>query len=236
MPGACSVGGMEDQSVVDVGDVRLAYRTWGDPFGSPVVLLHGLGGSAASWEAAGSLLGEEWRVYALDLRGHGESDWPDEYALELMRDDVLGFLDECDLDRVGLVGHAMGGVVAYLLAQEHADRVERLVLVETPPPFPDEQEAEWHPEGPVDYDENAVPAVRAQIADPDPRWEEELGQIVAPTLIITGGPESPMPQDRLPEMESLIPDCRLITLGGGHDVHRRNAEQVAQQITEFFTS
>ncbi|MYT55612.1 alpha/beta hydrolase, partial [Streptomyces sp. SID7834] len=55
---------MEDQSVVDVGDVRLAYRTWGDPFGSPVVLLHGLGGSSLSWEAVAALLGEEWRVYA----------------------------------------------------------------------------------------------------------------------------------------------------------------------------
>ncbi|MGW4231102.1 alpha/beta fold hydrolase [Streptomyces sp. NPDC004980] len=226
---------MEDQSVVDVGDVRLAYRTWGDAFGSPVVLLHGLGGSSASWETVGNLLGEEWRVYALDLRGHGESDWPDEYAFEQMRDDVLGFLDACELDRVGVVGHSMGGVVAYLLAEEHADRVERLVLVETPPPFPG-QEAGSLPTGRVDYDENAVPEIRAQIAAPDPRWEEELGQIVAPTLMIAGGPESAMPQDRLPDMASLIPDCRLITLGGGHQVHERHADQVAQQITEFFTS
>ncbi|MEU1127438.1 alpha/beta hydrolase [Streptomyces sp. NPDC005899] len=227
---------MEDQSVVDVGDVRLAYRAWGDPFGSPVLLLHGLGGSSASWEAVGGLLGEEWRVYALDLRGHGESDWPDEYGFEQMRDDVLGFLDELELDRVGVVGHAMGGVVAYLLAEEHADRVERLVLVETPPPFPGQLAAEGPPTGPVDYDENAVPAVRAQIGEPDPRWEEELGQIVAPTLMIAGGPESGMPQSRLPDMASLVPDCRLVTLGGGHQVHKRHPDQVAQQITEFFTS
>ncbi|MER5897277.1 alpha/beta hydrolase [Streptomyces sp. NPDC001876] len=226
---------MDDRSVVDVGDVRLAYRTWGDPFGSPVVLLHGLGGSAASWDPTARLLGEEWRVYALDMRGHGESDWPDEYALEQMRDDVLGFLDECDLDRVGVVGHSMGGVVACLLAEEHADRVERLVLVETPPPFAG-QELGDRPTGPVDYDENVVPAVRAQIAAPDPRWEEELGQIVAPTLMIAGGPESGMPQERLPDMASLIPDCRLITLGGGHQVHQRHADEVAHRITEFFTS
>ncbi|MET7367523.1 alpha/beta hydrolase [Streptomyces sp. NPDC005566] len=226
---------MEDRSVLDVGDVRLAYRTWGDPLGSPVVLLHGLGGSAVSWEPVARLLGEEWRVYALDMRGHGESDWPDEYALEQMRDDVLGFLDECELDRVGVVGHSMGGVVAYLLAEEHADRVERLVLVETPPPFAGQEPAD-RPNGPVDCDENVLAAVRAQIAAPDPRWEEELGQIVAPTLMIAGGPESGMPQGRLPDMASLIPDCRLITLGGGHQVHERHADEVAHQITEFFTS
>ncbi|MFI8812250.1 MULTISPECIES: alpha/beta fold hydrolase [unclassified Streptomyces] len=227
---------MEDQSVVDVGDVRLAYRTWGDPFGSPVVLLHGLGGSAANWEAAGSLLGEEWRVFALDLRGHGESDWPDEYGLDLMRDDVLGFLDELELDRVGLVGHGMGGVVAQLLAQEHSDRVERLVLVETPAPWPGDPGPVGRPEGPVDYDEHAVPAVRAQVADPDPEWAEGLGEIVAPTMLVSGGPESAMPQERLPDMASLIPDCRLITVPGGHRVHETRADQVAQQITEFFTS
>ncbi|MEV6078596.1 alpha/beta hydrolase [Streptomyces sp. NPDC052069] len=227
---------MEDQSVVDVGDVRLAYRTWGDPFGSPVVLLHGLGGSAANWEAAGSLLGEEWRVFALDLRGHGESDWPDEYGLDLMRDDVLGFLDELELDRVGLVGHGMGGVVAQLLAQEHSDRVERLVLVETPAPWPGDPGPVGRPEGPVDYDENAVPVVRAQVADPDPEWAEGLGEIVAPTMLVSGGPESAMPQERLPDMASLIPDCRLITVPGGHRVHETRADQVAQQVTEFFTS
>ncbi|MDQ0793091.1 alpha/beta fold hydrolase [Streptomyces sp. B1I3] len=227
---------MEDQSVVDVGDVRLAYRAWGDPFGSPVVLLHGLGGSSASWEAVGGLLGAEWRVYALDLRGHGESDWPDEYGFEQMRDDVLGFLDELELDRVGLVGHSMGGVVAYLLAEEHADRVERLVLVETPPPFPGEPGAEFSPSGPVDYDENVVPAVAAQVAGPDPRWEEELGQIVAPTLILAGGPESTMPQDRLADLATLIPDSELITLGGGHRPHERDPGQFAARITEFFTS
>ncbi|WNI21570.1 alpha/beta hydrolase [Streptomyces sp. ITFR-16] len=227
---------MDDQSVVDVGDVRLAYRTWGDPFGSPVVLLHGLGDRAGSWEAAGSLLGQEWRVYALDLRGHGESDWPDEYDFELMRDDVLGFLDACELGRVGLVGHGMGGVVAHLLAQEHADRVERLVLVETPPPFPGAAGPDVPPEGPVDYDEAVLAAVRTQIADPDPAWADGLGEIVAPTLVLAGGPASTMPQARLQDMASLIPDCHLITLGGGHRVHQVHADQVAQQITEFFTS
>lgn len=233
---ACSVGGMEDQSVVDVGDVRLAYRSWGDAFGSPVVLLHGLGGSSADWEAAGPLLGREWRVHALDLRGHGESDWPDDYDLELMAEDVVGFLDELELDRVGLVGHGMGGVVARLVAQEHSDRVERLVLLEAPAPFPGDPGPAGRPEGPVDYDENAVPAVREQLADPGPDAADDLGDIVSPTLVVAGGPESTMDQHRQPDVASLIPDCRLITVPGGHRMHETRADQVAAHITEFFTS
>ncbi len=221
---------------MDVGDVRLAYRAWGDAFGSPVVLLHGLGGSAGDWEATGALLGQEWRVYALDLRGHGESDWPDEYDLVLMAEDVAGFLDELELDRVGLVGHGVGGAVARLLAQEHSDRVERLVLVETPAPFPGDPGPAGAPEGPVDYDEHAVPAVRGRLADPGPEAADGLGEIVAPTLIITGGPESAMEQHRQADMAALIPDCRLITVPGGHRPHETRADQVAGHITEFFTS
>ncbi len=228
---------MGEHSVVDVGDVRLAYRTWGDSYGAPVVLLHGLGASAASWEEAGQALGEEWRVYAIDLRGHGESDWPDEYAVELMRDDVLGFLDELELDRVGLVGHGMGGVVARLLAQEHADRVERLVLEDAPPPFPGGTAVrDVRPDEPLDYDWPVVPAVTRQLADPDPDWLDGLGEIVAPTLIIMGGPDSSVSRDRMPDLAALIPDCRTITIPAGRSIHEEQPRPFAQEVTEFLTS
>jgi pimeloyl-ACP methyl ester carboxylesterase len=227
---------MDDHGVVDVGDVRLAYRSWGNPMGSPVVLLHGLTGSSASWEKVGQLLGEEWRVYALDLRGHGESDWPDEYDLELMCDDVFGFLNELQLDRVGLVGHSLGGVIAYRLALDHADRVEYLVLEETPPPYPRELTESAPPEGPVDYDVSVVPAVRAQIFAPDPEWAERLGEIVAPTLIVAGGSDSSMPQDRIHDMAAEIPDCRVITIPVGHSVHALQPQQFVEHVGEFFTS
>jgi pimeloyl-ACP methyl ester carboxylesterase len=226
---------MEDHSVVDVGDVRMAYRSWGDQHGAPVILLHGIGSSAASWEKTGQALGEEWRVYALDLRGHGESDWPDEYELEQMRDDVLGFIEEAKIDRAGVVGHGMGGVVAYLLAQDHPDRVERLVLEETPAPYPGAQDV-LPGEGPVDYDENAVPVIQAQLADPPSEWLERLGQIVAPTLMVTGGHDSEMDQGDLPEMAVLIPDCAQITLPGGHRIHERSAQQFADKVSDFFSS
>ncbi|MFI0976798.1 alpha/beta fold hydrolase [Streptomyces sp. NPDC021093] len=226
---------MEDHSVVDVGDVRMAYRSWGDQHGNPVILLHGIGGSSASWEKVGQALGEEWRVHALDLRGHGESDWPDEYDLELMRDDVLGFIEEAKIDRAGVVGHGMGGVVAYLLAQEYPDRVERLVLEETPAPYAGADDP-LPTDGPVDYDENAIGEIQAQLSDPPAEWLDRLGEIVAPTLMITGGAESDMSQEDLPEMADRIPDCAQLTLPGGHRIHERQPQQFADKVSDFFTS
>ncbi|MEC4018157.1 alpha/beta fold hydrolase [Streptomyces sp. H27-D2] len=227
---------MDEESVVDVGDVRLAYRTWGDEDAHPVVLLHSLGDNAAGWEETAVILAEEWRVYAPDLRGHGESDWPEDYSFELMRDDVLGFLDACDLPRVGLVGHSMGGVVAYLLTQEHPDRVERLVLEETPPPFPREPVTHVRPDEPLTYDWPVVPAMKGQTDDPDPDWLERLGEITVPTLLIGGGPDSHVPQRQISDMAERIPDSRMVIIPAGHSVHEAQPRQFAEQVTEFFTS
>ncbi|MFG3055252.1 alpha/beta fold hydrolase [Kitasatospora sp. NPDC048239] len=119
---------MTDQLTVDLGELRLAYRVHGAAGAPPLLLLHALGERGADWDGVLPQLAPHHRVYALDLRGHGGSDRPARYGLELMRDDVVAFLDALGLARVDLVGHSMGGVVAYLLAQSHPERVGRLVL------------------------------------------------------------------------------------------------------------
>ena len=118
-----------------------------------------MGEDATNWDGVVAAFVRHWRVYALDLRGHGESDRPGDYSFELMRDDVLGFLDTLGLSRVDLVGHSMGGVVAYLLAEERPERVGRLVLEEVPPPFPREPTIPTSPDEPVPFDWAVVPAV-----------------------------------------------------------------------------
>jgi transcriptional regulator with XRE-family HTH domain len=68
--------GMGDHRSTEVGGVRLAYRVSGSPDAPPLVLLHGTGATADDWDGVSAALAEHWRVYALDLRGHGRSDWP----------------------------------------------------------------------------------------------------------------------------------------------------------------
>src|SRR3954447_17892488 len=113
---------------MNVGDVSIGYRVAGDPSGQPVVLLHGLGDSGTEWAPVLDGLAAAFRVFVLDLRGHGNSDRPGDYSFEWMRDDVLGFWDAVPLERVALVGHSMGAVVAVLVAQAAPERVTHLVL------------------------------------------------------------------------------------------------------------
>lgn len=145
---ARTLGRMAEDLTVTVNGVRLAYQAAGAEGGPPVVLLHALGERAADWERVRDALARDRHVYALDLRGHGLSDRPAQYSPELMRDDVLGFLDALGLDSVDLVGHSLGGVVAYLVAAEQPRRVGHgFVLEDAPAPLPRISAAPVRPEG-----------------------------------------------------------------------------------------
>jgi 3-oxoadipate enol-lactonase len=202
-----------------VGGVRLAYRAHGRAGAPPLVLLHALGESAAGWDVVLPAFAPHFRVYAPDLRGHGDSDRPGAYSLELMRDDVAGLLDALGLERVDVIGHSMGGVVAYLLAAEYPARVGRLILEDIGAPLPRTPSVPERPEGELPFDWEMVPAIRRQIDTPDPRWLERLASISAPTLVVAGGPASHIPQERVAELARRIPDCRMETIAAGHLVH-----------------
>lgn len=90
-----------------------------------------------------------------------------------MRADVLRFLDVLGLGTVDLIGHSMGGVVAYLLAQERPERVSRLVLEDVPVPRPREKTTPTRPDGELTFDWDMVVAIRRQIDTPDPAWLED---------------------------------------------------------------
>jgi 3-oxoadipate enol-lactonase len=177
---------MAEHRLVDLEGIRLAYQVWGLPDDPPLVLLHALGEDAADWDAVAPVLARGRRVYALDLRGHGRSWWPGNYSLDLMRADVLHFLDELGLGRVDLVGHSMGGIVAYLLASEHPQRVARLVLEDVPLPLPRQPTTLTRPNGELTFDWAMAVAIRKQIDTPDPMWLERLDGITAETLIMAG--------------------------------------------------
>ncbi|MFF7469715.1 alpha/beta fold hydrolase [Streptomyces sp. NPDC008092] len=227
---------MADQRSVDVGEVRLACRTSGPPDAPPLVLLHALGEDATDWEAVLPALARSRRAYALDLRGHGRSDWPGDYSLELMQADVLGFLDALGLGPVDLIGHSMGGVVAYLLAADHPRRVGRLVLEDVPVPRPRKPTTPVRPDGALTFDWEVVPAVRRQIDRPDPRWLERLGRITAETLVLAGGPRSHVPQDGVAELARRVARGRLVTIPVGHLIHHAAPEAFTEAVSAFLAA
>lgn len=217
---------------VQVGPVRLALRASGPADGPPLLLLHATGDTSLDWEVVRPLLGPR-RIIAPDLRGHGDSDWPGDYSVELMRDDILILLDELGLDQVDLIGHSLGGVIAYLVAAALPGRVDHLVLEDIPSPRPRDPSPPIRPEGELPYDWDLVPAVRSQIDDPPREWLEALPRVRARTLVVAGGPPSPIPQERVRETAQLIAGAELVEIPVGHLVHAAAPERFAAVVGAF---
>lgn len=121
---------------VDIDGTALQYYVDGPEDARPVVLIHGGGFDAASlsWRDVFPALAEEYRVYALDLPGYGESDpVPDgEVPATAYYVDVLGeVFDSLDILEATLVGASMGGAVSLAYTFDSPARISRLVLVDS---------------------------------------------------------------------------------------------------------
>lgn len=116
---------------VEAGGVRLHVRDTGPRDAPAVILLHGFGASLHTWELWAVPLSEHLRVIRYDLTGAGltgadpTGDYTDERAMQLL----IALMDRLGIARASIVGHSMGGRVAWRFAAEHPDRVDRLVLV-----------------------------------------------------------------------------------------------------------
>lgn len=120
--------GTHPGSVLRVGDVRVAYRDEGS--GPPVLLLHGCPFSSFIWRKVIAHLLPSHRCLAPDLLGLGDTETPEgaDWSLRAQAGMIIGFLDALDLRRVHVVGHDHGGAIAQLLAAEHPERIDRLVI------------------------------------------------------------------------------------------------------------
>lgn len=121
------------RSFVQVGERQMAYIDWGG--GGPcVLLLHGIINCAyAWWQLAPQLAGVGYRVYSLDLPGHGASDLPADHRIDGIAAQVSATIEALDLRHLTLVGHSWGGATALALGSgDHGarGRLARVALID----------------------------------------------------------------------------------------------------------
>lgn len=117
---------------VEIGGVSLHYAE-GPMNGPPMVLLHGVTSCWRSWIPVLPLLGERFRYFALDHRGHGDSGWASNgYASPLFVEDTLAFIEHVVREPVILVGHSLGAMVALEAASQSHELIKG-VFIEDPP-------------------------------------------------------------------------------------------------------
>lgn len=112
----------------EINGARLWYEVRGE--GEPLLLHHGYTASRVNWMPVARRLENRYRIILMECRGTGQSEHtPDGYTLEQYAADVVGMLDHLEVDRISFAGHSMGGGIGYLLALEHAARLDRLILM-----------------------------------------------------------------------------------------------------------
>lgn len=165
---------------VDLPAGRFHYLSWGAERTKlpTVLLLHGITSTALSWVRVGPALADRYRVYALDMRGHGDSVKAARgaYNIRHTADDVAEFMKALGLERPVLIGHSWGGTTAIVLAsgewsQEPAPDFSRIILEDPAHNF-SQGNAE---ERAAPYTRNiGRPAqeLRSEIAASNPGWTE----------------------------------------------------------------
>jgi esterase len=116
-----------------VNALRLHVLDWGGDGRTPLLLLHGFTGHAHAWDTLSIALQPHFHVYALDQRGHGDSDPADTYDTVAAFADVSGVVDQLGLTALVLVGLSMGGRNAMYFASRRPDLLQKLVIVDIGP-------------------------------------------------------------------------------------------------------
>ena len=134
--------------------------------GAPVVCIHGLGGTKASFLPTVGALADRDRVIALDLPGSGESDKPISvpYDAEYFAREVVGLLDSLEIERADLIGNSMGGRVAIEVGLRYPDRVGKVALLSPALAWLRDRRWRWLLQAPVS---------KLGLLQPTPRWAVE---------------------------------------------------------------
>lgn len=251
------------RGVVPGDGLSLSCLQWGTRRDDalPLVLLHGLTGSAADWTAAACrLAGGRW-VTALDARGHGHSDWAVDaaYAGDAHFADVATALDALGIAQCALAGYSMGGGVAILTAGALPERVAALVVVDAYPapemtpgsrriaelvagaagatsPAPD-----WRRDGGRRGRPAFDPAIARMIAEQLAAGEARrldlwpLWEAVrCPVLVVRGALSDVLPAPLAAEMLARQPRARLVTFAGtAHQIPFLRPLELAEVIARF---
>ena len=231
-----------------VHGMNFHYLEWGTP-GQPVILmLHGGGQQAHSWDFISLPLAEQYHILALDQRGHGDSDWAadGDYSIEAHQADLDGFVAAMNLRDFHLIGHSMGGRNSYVWASRHPATLRSLVIVDTGPvaqsrgrnriqnfrELPDELDSfEEFAARVQEYTgrsrEQTLGALQYSIRQrPDGKWSWKYDK-----LLRTPGRQSPAwSESQLWDAVSKIDCPTLITRGGDSDIFAEETMRRMQQV------
>lgn len=239
--------------------VRLYYEDHGD--GSAVLLTHGYSSTSQMWRGQVAAFKGRFRIIVWDMRGHGESDYPDDpslYSTSHTVADMAALLDECGLERAVIGGLSLGGYSTLAFHRGYPDRCKALLLCDTGPGFKkDEARLAWNDranqraellerEGLAALGESAevkqarhrnaaglAHAARGMLAQDNVDVINTLPGIDKPTLVVVGENDTPF-LAATDYMAAKIPGSRKVVVpNAGHSSNMDNPDDFNAALGSF---
>jgi pimeloyl-ACP methyl ester carboxylesterase len=245
---------------IDRDGVKVFYRDSGT--GPLVVLSHGYGATSSMWKGQAGALSDRYRIVSWDMRGHGQSDSPEDaaqYSEQTTIDDIDALIDHCEAKKAVVGGLSLGGYMSLAFNLAYPDRVHALMLFDTGPGYRNsEARAGWNEmaEGRArDFREKGLDAlssagreVRASshtsaeglafaalgmLRQYDSRVIESLPTIRVPTLVVVGELDKPF-LAATEVMAAKIPNAKKVVIpDAGHAVNLYQPEAFNQAVSDF---
>ena len=113
--------------------MKLNFRKTGT--GEPLIILHGLFGSADNWFSIAKELEKDYTLYLIDQRNHGDSPHSEDWNYQLMATDLKELMDDQGIESAYLMGHSMGGKTAMAFALQFPEKVKKLIVADISPRY-----------------------------------------------------------------------------------------------------
>lgn len=240
--------------------LKLSYLDAGGN-GSVLIALHAHWMEGVTYAALAAALAPEWRVIALDQRGHGYSDHAPTYTREDYLGDLEGLFLHVGLEKAALLGNSLGGVNAYQFAARHPQRVLGLIIEDIGVEISDDLSFVRAWEGTFktreELEQRVGPRFLPYLQDSfretsdgwrlafDPQdmilsqghvtgnhWEDWLASD-CPALLVRGSDSRVSKQEHFEEMAARRPNTQLRVLKGGHVVHMDDPEGFVEVVKDF---
>lgn len=167
---------------VSVNSVKLYYEIYGE--GKPIILLHGNRQNHEIFDVLIDDLKKDFKVYAIDSRCHGKSEWSDDVSYDILATDVIEFIKKCNIEKPILYGFSDGGIIGLLVAIKEPNILSELIA-SGPNLFPKGFKKYWIWYSRLGYLFTRNRLFEMMYKEPDISLEQ-LSKITVPTHIIVG--------------------------------------------------
>jgi pimeloyl-ACP methyl ester carboxylesterase len=248
---------------IDRSGVKIHYEVHGD--GPAMILTHGYSSTSAMWQGQIAALSKHHKLVLWDMRGHGQSDYPEDpaaYSEALTVGDIAALLDAVGAKTAIVGGLSLGGYMSLAFYRAHPERVSALLIIDTGPGFKkDDAREAWNrraldtaerldreglavlksatPERAVANHRDATGlarAARGMLTQRDARVIEVLPEIKIPALVVVGADDTPF-LAASDYMAAKIPSAKKVVIpSAGHAVNIDQPQAFIDAVLPFLDS